>query len=289
IADELEAQGKSWKAYEQGMGVPCNVNSSTEHTYDSYYAPDDAPFINYTDVSSNSARCKAHLVDTGQLTTDLAGTATTPAFSWLAADDYYDGESAGNGNATSRQVQDGWLKQTIAPIIASPAWRTQRSLLIVTWDEDMTDADNHVATVMVGSQGSVPAGYTDSTRYDHYSTGRTIENALGLAPITANDRYATPFAFGGTASSTLTATQSGSTVTFQYATPAATTSTTNWIGIYPAGATPGTQGSTSWQYAPNPSGTLSFSTAGLAAGSYNAWYLYDNGYTALAGPVPFAV
>ncbi|HEX4701138.1 MAG TPA: alkaline phosphatase family protein, partial [Pseudonocardiaceae bacterium] len=60
IADELEAQGKSWKAYEQGMGVPCNVNSSTEHTYDSYYAPDDAPFINYTDVSSNSARCKAH-------------------------------------------------------------------------------------------------------------------------------------------------------------------------------------------------------------------------------------
>ena len=30
-------------------------------------------------------------------------------------------------------------------------------------------------------------------RYDHYSTARTIEEALGLPPFTANDEYATPF------------------------------------------------------------------------------------------------
>jgi phospholipase C len=36
-------------------------------------------------------------------------------------------------------------------------------------------------------------------------------------------------------------------------------------------------------------GTASFSTSGLAAGSYAAWYLYDNGYTTLVGSVGFSI
>jgi hypothetical protein len=137
-------------------------------------------------------------VDTRQLAADLKRPATTPNFSWLAADDYYDGESAGNGNLRSREVQDGWLKRTITPILGSPAWRTQKSLLIITWDEagvtaKTAEAGNRVATVVVGSQGSVRAGYVSTVRYDHYSTARTIEEALGVAPFTANDEYATPF------------------------------------------------------------------------------------------------
>ena len=55
------------------------------------------------------------------------------------------------------------------------------------------EAGNRVATVVVGSQGSVRAGYASTVRYDHYSTARTIEEALGVAPFTANDEYATPF------------------------------------------------------------------------------------------------
>jgi hypothetical protein len=201
IADELEAQGKTWKSYEQGMGTPCNADPSSwaaTQAYDKYYYPDDAPFINYTDISGNAARCRAHLFDTTQLATDLKRARTTPAFSWVAPDDYYDGEASGNGNAQSRHVQDGWLQQTINPILASPAWRNQRSLLIVNWDEAYNPSTgyppgNQVAAVVLGSHGTVPAGVTSAIRYDHYSTGRTIENALGLAPFTADDRYATPF------------------------------------------------------------------------------------------------
>jgi hypothetical protein len=281
LGDELENAGRSWKAYEQGMGTPCNTSTQ----YDKYYEPDDAPFINYTDVSGNTARCQAHLFDTSQLTTDLGSASTTPAFSWLAADDYYDGEASGNGNATSLKVQDGWLKQTLDPILHSPAWTTQRSLLIVTWDEDTTDADNQVATIVLGSQGTVPAGRVSSSRYDHYSTGRTIEATLGLPAITANDRYATPLndAFTATtAGSTLT----GGPSTFQYSTPAATVSAKNWIGIYPVGVQPGQQPSTTWQYAPGGNGSVTFS---LAAGTYAAWYCYDDGYTVLAGPTDFTI
>ncbi|MDH6577055.1 alkaline phosphatase family protein [Kitasatospora sp. MAP5-34] len=296
LGDTVEAAGKTWKAYEQGMGTPCNLTTQ----YDAKYMPDDAPFINYTDVSGNPARCAAHLFDTTQLTTDLKSAATTPNFSWIAADDYYDGEASGNGNATSLQVQDGWLKQSLAPIMQSPAWTTQKSLLILTWDEDTSNPGNHVATMVVGSQGTVPAGTTSTTRYDHYSTARTIEAALGLPGITANDTYATPmndaFVPSSTPAPTTTLTtgtptvSNGSSVTFQYSTPTASTSSTNWIGIYPVGVTPGQQSSLTWQYAPNSSGSLTFDTSKLSGpGTYAVWYLYNDGYSALAGPLTLTV
>ncbi len=296
LGDELDAAGRSWKAYEQGMGTPCN----TTKEHDSYYEPDDAPFINYTDVSGDQSRCAAHLFDTSQLTTDLRSTATTPAFSWIAADDYYDGEASGNGNATSLKTQDGWLRQTLAPITQSAAWTTQKSLLIVTWDEDSSDPGNHVAAIVDGSQGTVPAGTTSTSRYDHYGTARTIEAALGLPGITANDTYATPLndAFAPNSApapvSTLTTgtpnVASGASVTFQYSTPPATTSSTNWIGVYPHGAVPGQQSSLSWQYAPNGNGSSTFATSGLPGpGTYDVWYLHDDGYTALAGPLTLTV
>ncbi|GAA2817782.1 hypothetical protein GCM10010441_47820 [Kitasatospora paracochleata] len=295
LGDTLEAAGKSWKAYEQGMGTPCN----TTKAYDSEYMPDDAPFINYTDISGNPARCAAHLFDTTQLTTDLQSAATTPNFSWIAADDYYDGEGSGNGSATSLRTQDGWLKQTLDPVLASPAWTQQKSLLLLTWDESQSEAANHIATVVVGSQGTVPAGTVSTQRYDHYSTARTIEAALGLPGLTANDTYATPInsAFAPTGSSvpTLTgntpAVAAGGNVTVRYAVPsAAQASSTNWVGIYPAGVTPGQQSSLSWQYAPNSAGALTFSTGKLSgAGSYSVYYLANDGYSVLAGPLRLTV
>lgn len=295
LGDTIEAAGKTWKAYEQGMGTPCNTNKN----YDSYYMPDDAPFINYTDISGNASRCAAHLFDTTQLTTDLQSAATTPNFSWIAADDYYDGESSGNGSATSLKTQDGWLQQTLAPIMSSPAWTQQRSLILLTWDESENEGYNHVATVAVGSQGTVPAGTSSPSHYDHYSLGRTIEDALGLPGLTANDTYATPlndaFAPSGANSPTLTgdlnAVANGGNVTFRYALPdTSQVSAKNWIGIYPAGVKPGAQSSLTWAYTPNQSGAATFSTGKLnGAGSYDVYYLANDGYTVLAGPFRLTV
>jgi hypothetical protein len=195
LADRLEAAGKSWKAYEQGMGTPCNTTTK----FDRYYQPDDAPFGNFADIIGRPARCKAHLFDTAQLPVDLGAAATTPNFGWIAADDYYDGEAAGNddgmpltGSPVSLQVQDAWLKATLEPLFASPAWQNERSLLILTWDESLIESSNHIVTLLVGSQGLVKAGAVSDVHYDHYSTARTIEAALGLQPLTDNDRYARP-------------------------------------------------------------------------------------------------
>ncbi|WP_441249530.1 alkaline phosphatase family protein [Kitasatospora sp. McL0602] len=295
LGDTIEGAGKSWKAYEQGMGTPCNTNKN----YDSEYMPDDAPFINYTDISGNPARCAAHLFDTTQLTTDLQSAATTPNFSWIAADDYYDGEGSGNGNATSLKVQDGWLKQTLAPVLSSPAWTQQRSLLLLTWDESENEGYNHVATVVVGSQGTVPAGTSSPLHYDHYGIGRTIESALGLPGLTANDTYATPLnaafapstATRPTLTGDLNAVANGGNATLRYATSAASQiSAKNWVGIYPAGVTPGAQSALTWAYTPNASGAVTLATSKLSgAGRYDAYYLANDGYSVLAGPFTLTV
>ena len=189
LGDLLEAKGESWKAYLQGMGTPCNTGTR----FDRYFEPDDAPFINFTDIRGDAARCRAHLLDLSQWRRDLAHADSTPAFAWLAADDYDDGEIPGNGSPRSLRVQDRWLRRTLEPLFASAAWRRQRTLLILTWDESSTIMNNHIATILVGSRHSVRTGYVSHRRYDHYSTARTIEAALGLPAMTSNDAYASPF------------------------------------------------------------------------------------------------
>jgi hypothetical protein len=171
------------------MGLPCNTTTQ----YDSNYEPDDAPFILFDDIQSDSHRCGEHLVDVREWPKDLERAAATPTFAWLAADDYNDGELPGNGSPKSLRVQDAWLRRTLSPLFVSPAWRDQRSLLILTWDESDTTANDHIATIVLGSRGLVKSGYVSHVRYDHYSTARTIEAALGLPGMTSNDEYARAF------------------------------------------------------------------------------------------------
>jgi hypothetical protein len=289
IGDELEAIGKTWKVYEQGMGTPCNLNSNA----DVNYAPDDAPFINFNDIAHNLPRCAAHLFDTTQLATDLQSAATTPNFAWIAADDYYDGELPGNGSPQSLQVQDHWLRRTLSPILNSPAWRHDRSLLILTWDESSDYSNNHVATIVVASGTLVRPGVVSCVPSNHYGTGRTIELALGLSALTVNDRFARPLneAFSPrapvpTLSTATTSVAQGARLAFAYATPIQSFATGNQVAIYPAGTVPG-QGEPLllWQPAADTAGSVSFDTTPLAPGAYDAWYLYDDGVTPLAAPV----
>jgi len=89
--------------------------------------------------------------------------------------------------------------------------------------------------------------------------------------------------------------EQGAPITFDYAVgESSAVNAENWIGIYSdPGCGPVDQksvcASTTWEYTPDASGTMSFSTASLSPGDYIAYYLYDNGYTWLAKPVPFTV
>ena len=81
----------------------------------------------------------------------------------------------------------------------------------------------------------------------------------------------------------------GAALTFNYNAPSGKLDPKNWVGLYATGHTPGNGASTLWSYTPDTNGSASFSTSALAAGNYNAWYLYQDGYTVLAGPVAVSV
>jgi hypothetical protein len=154
-----------------------------------YYWDDDQPMLYFKDVRDRPSYCAQHVVPLEELSGDLAHASTTPSFAWVAPDDCSDMEGCGIA------AGDAFLRTELTAIMNSPAWRTQRSLAIITFDEDDTDGQQpaqRVPTLVLASSGVRP-GVTDSTRYTHYSMLRTVEAALGLGTLTANDRYAPAF------------------------------------------------------------------------------------------------
>ena len=182
ISDLLGTAHQTWKEYLQSANGPC------DDTVHGYYWNDDLPMTYFADVRDRPAFCSAHLVPLQALRTDLASAATTPNFAWLGANDCADMEGCGI------RAGDEFLAGELGAIERSPAWRTQRSLAIITFDEDGFDHEHpaqRVATLILGSRG-VRQGYVSHVRYTHYSLLRTIEAALGLGTLTPNDRYAQP-------------------------------------------------------------------------------------------------
>jgi len=179
IGDLVDAAHETWRGYLQSADGPC------DDTLHGWYRNDDLPFLYFADVRSRPSYCAHHLVPLPQLSTDLAKAATTPSFSWVAADGCDDMEGCGI------RAGDDFLRLVCDAIFASPAWRTQASLLVITFDEDGYDYERPsqlVPTILVGSH--VRAGYVSHQRYTHYSLLRTIEAALGLGSLGTNDRYA---------------------------------------------------------------------------------------------------
>jgi hypothetical protein len=119
---------------------------------------------------------------------DLRSTATTPDYAWWGANDCRDMEGCGIKSG------DSFLRKTVGEIRASKAWKKQRSIMFVTFDEDRYDKERPaqlIPTIAIASKG-VKKGYVSHVRYDHYNMLRTIERALGLGTLTKNDLYAKP-------------------------------------------------------------------------------------------------
>ena len=180
LGDLINASHGTWRAYMQTAAGPC------DDTVHGYYWNDDLPFLYFPDVRDRPAYCAAHVVPLEAISADLASPSTTPDFAWIGADDCSDMEGCGP------RVGDAFLARTLGAIMRSPAWLTQRSLAIITMDEDGYDHEHPpqlVPTLVIGSS-AVRRGYVSHVRYTHYSLLKTIEAALGLGRLTLNDRYA---------------------------------------------------------------------------------------------------
>ena len=171
LADQIEASGRSWKAYMEGMPSACFVG-------DAYpYMQKHDPWIYYNDIRTNPARCGAHVVPFSQFAADLSG-GSAPNYVWITpnmCNDMHD---------CSIATGDSFLSQQVPGILNSSAFRNG-GVLFITWDEGSTGAGcctdaagGRVVTLVISPLGRT--GFQSSTAETHYSLLRTIEDSWNL-------------------------------------------------------------------------------------------------------------
>ncbi len=185
VADQIEAAGKTWMAFGESMGTPCNLTDSGN------YAQRHVPFLYYQDIQT-TARCDAHVVDFTNFSP-----ASPAAFNFIAPnliDDMHNPDPT-----TSVNIPDGdtWIGPHVAAITGSAAYK-KGGLLVVLWDEDddsgglLGDTDDPIG-IFVLSPYAKSGGYVSSVMGNHYSLLATIEDGLGL-PRLGSAATATPLA-----------------------------------------------------------------------------------------------
>ena len=174
LADQIEASGRTFRAYLEGMPSPCFVG-------DSYpYMQKHNPWIYFDDMRTNATRCAADLVPYSQLSTDLTNN-TVPNFVWITpnmCNDMHDCSIASG---------DAWLSQQVPAILNSAAFKNG-GVLFLTWDEGNTyaacctdAAGGRVATIVVSPLGKT--AYQSSVPETLYGLLRTIEDAWSLPEL----------------------------------------------------------------------------------------------------------
>jgi len=168
VVRELLAKGKTWKSYAEALP---NIGYLGGDVYP--YAQHHNPFVFFSDVV-NSPTQQSNIVPFTQFGTDLANSAL-PDYSFVIPD------NVNNSHDAPLTTADNWLKQNIAPLIASPKFQ-QGGLLIITFDEgaftDLANGGGHVPVVLVSPK--VKKGFQSTTTYEHQSVLRLMLAGLGV-------------------------------------------------------------------------------------------------------------
>ena len=171
LVTQLEAAGRSWKAYMESMPGPCFLGDAAP-----LYRQKHNPFIYFDSVRTDPARCN-RIVPFTQFTADAQANAL-PDFVWITpnmCNDMHDCTVADG---------DKWLQTWAPEILATPAWK-DNGLLFILFDEGKSDkgcctyaAGGKIYALVISPL--VQPGFSSEASYDHYSVLRTIETAWGL-------------------------------------------------------------------------------------------------------------
>jgi phosphatidylinositol-3-phosphatase len=171
LVDVLEANGRTWKSYQEDLPRPCFLGSSSGG-----YVIRHNPFVYFRDIREDAKRCQ-QVVPLSRFSEDLQ-TGQLPNFAWVTPNlenDMHDGSVAQG---------DQWLAAFLPPILASDAWR-QNGLVLVTWDEGRGDegccggaVGGHTPLLVLTPEGK--PGYHSPAPVTPYGVLRTIEDLWGL-------------------------------------------------------------------------------------------------------------
>jgi hypothetical protein len=171
IVRELSANGKTWKAYAEGLPYVGYIGGNTGN-----YAVRHVPLAYLTDVQAN-ATGRQGLVPFTQFPKDLAS-GQLPNLSFVTPNLCDDAHNCVLSDA------DTWLKTNIAPLLASTPFKDD-GLLIITFDEsasDNTHGGGRIPAVFISPAFSKP-GYQSTKLYQNESTLRLILEGLGVQSL----------------------------------------------------------------------------------------------------------
>lgn len=175
IFGQLSDAGKTWRSYEESMPRNCDVETS------GLYAVKHNPAAYYRGDEQRCSRWDVPLGTTssGHLVSDLHHD-RLPTFAFvtpnLCSDMHNCGIAAG----------DAWLARWVPRIVASRGYRSDDTLLVITFDESDGGSDP-LATVVVAP--STKPGTVSAVPFTHYSLLKTTEQLLNL-PVLAQARSA---------------------------------------------------------------------------------------------------
>jgi hypothetical protein len=182
LADQLDAAGVSWRAYMEDMGEPCLMRDKGK------YSVHHNPFVYYTSLANDAARCQEHDVDMAtHFADDLKSNAYD--FMWITPNKCNDGHDCSPATA------DAWLAKLVPQIMASDGYK-QGGAIFLVWDEGGPDATyvfggKQTIPFVVVSDHLVKSGFSSDTLYTHASYLSTIEDLLGLPRLSTTTK-ATP-------------------------------------------------------------------------------------------------
>jgi acid phosphatase len=171
IVRELSANGKTWKAYAEGLPYVGYIGGNTGN-----YAVRHVPLAYLTDVQAN-ATGRQGLVPFTQFKTDLAS-GHLPNLSFVTPNLCDDAHNC------ALSVADAWLKTNIAPLLTSTPFKDD-GLLIITFDEsesDNTHGGGRIPAVFISPAFSKP-GYQSTKLYQNESTLRLMLEGLGVESL----------------------------------------------------------------------------------------------------------
>ena len=183
LADQIEASGRTWRAYFQDMPRPCYVGDTA------IYVQKHNPFIYFDSIRLDTARCNRSIVPLEQLDTDLAA-GTLPDFVYIMPNSCVSTDDIYSNPACSLSLADGWLGGVMNKLLPYLNQRaaSEPYLIVLTWDEGQgshsccglpAEAGGQVPTVLISPL--VKSGFRDNTPYTHYSLLKTMESAWGLS------------------------------------------------------------------------------------------------------------
>ncbi len=160
--------GGGWRALQESMPRNCSTSSS------GLYAARHNPAVYYTRIRRACARQDVPLRNPPSL---------SARFTFITPNLCNDMHSCPSTGSKSQQVHTGdrWLSAWIPRLLRSREYRSGRTVIFLTWDEDDYSSDQRIATLVIGP--SVRRGLRVARQFSHASLLRTTEQLLGAGAL----------------------------------------------------------------------------------------------------------